>query len=327
MARTDMAMADPDVYVVQEEEAGSRLDSFLATRLGGGRHQAQLLVRGGLVKVDDEVAPRTSTNLRHGATVEVTRVEVASQAPVEGGGASPRLLYQDDLIAVVDKPAGMVVHPAPSHHGSTLADVVRGWDGPWSLAGGPERPGIVHRLDRGTSGLLVLARTEQAHLELSRQLQSRALGREYWALARGAFKEDRGRIDAAVGRDRQRPRRMSVTGDGRDAATEFSVLERLPQHTALRLRLLSGRTHQIRVHLAYIGRPLEGDPLYGSPQSVAGRPALHAAMLHLRHPGSGIEMIFCSPLPDDLELLRHQLGGAPEQLAAWPWRELGTALW
>jgi 23S rRNA pseudouridine1911/1915/1917 synthase len=320
-------MAEPELFLVGEEEAGSRLDSFLAARLGGGRNQAQLLIRAGLVRVDGEVATRTATTVRQGAKIVVTRAALVAEEPKETVGAAPRMLYQDDLIAVVDKPAGMVVHPAPSHRGTTLADVVQGWQGPWSLAGGAERPGIVHRLDRGTSGLLVLARTEEAHVDLSRQLKSRSLGREYWALARGNFREDRGRIDAAVGRDRQRPRRMSVTGDGRNAATEFSVLERLPEHTALRLRLMSGRTHQIRVHLAFIGKPLEGDPLYGSPESTSGRPALHAAMLHLRHPGSGLEMIFCSPLPDDLEQLRHQFGGAPEQRAAWPWRELGNAIW
>ncbi len=230
----------------------------------------------------------------------------------------PRLVYQDELIAVVDKPAGLVVHPAPGHRGKTLADIVREWGGPWSEVAGRERPGIVHRLDRGTSGLMVLARTDTAHVELSQQLRARTMGREYWALVRGHFREARGRIDAAVGRDPAQPRRMAVTGGGREAATEFFVLERFADQTSIRLRLLSGRTHQIRVHLAYIGRPLVGDGLYGH-GGDRSRPALHAAMLHLRHPGSGREMVFCSRLPADLEKLRLSLGGSPEATTAYPW--------
>ena len=309
---------------VEPQEAGVRLDSFLAARLGSGRARAHQLVSAGLVRVGGVVVTRPSSQLPEGATVAVAELPPAS--PVAPATSPLRLVYQDDLIAVVDKPVGMVVHPAPAHHGTTLADVVREWEGPWSSLGGPERPGIVHRLDRGTSGLLVLARTDAAHRELSQQLQSRALGREYWALAAGAFREDRGRIEAAVGRDRARPRRMSVTADGRDAATEFFVLERLPEHTAIRLRLLSGRTHQIRVHLAYIGHPLAGDSLYSGSHDISRRPALHAAMLHLRHPGSGREMTFCSPLPEDLESLRRQLGADPDSQATWPWSELDGAL-
>ncbi|NNM96666.1 MAG: RluA family pseudouridine synthase [Candidatus Dormibacteraeota bacterium] len=310
---------------VDPDEAGVRLDSFLASRLGNGRARAHQLVLAGLVQVGGAVVQRPSTQLSGGAIVSVRELLVNSDAPVATGPV--RLVYQDDLIAVVDKPAGMVVHPAPAHHGTTLADVVRAWEGPWSTVGGPERPGIVHRLDRGTSGLLVLARTDDAHRDLAEQLRSRALGREYWALASGAFREDSGRIEAAVGRDRSRPRRMSVTAEGRDAATEFFVLERLPHHTALRLRLLSGRTHQIRVHLAYIGHPLEGDPLYSGAQAVSDRPALHAAMLHLRHPGTGREMVFCSRLPEDLEAVRIKLGADLGSGARWPWSDLDGARW
>ncbi|MHB1526960.1 MAG: RluA family pseudouridine synthase [Candidatus Dormibacteria bacterium] len=325
MTEADPLPAGEALGPVGAEEAGLRLDSFLAARLGSGRARAHQLISAGLVRVGGVVVVRPSSGLSEGAVVSVESLPAAAQAAP--APAPLRLVYQDDLIAVVDKPAGMVVHPAPAHHGSTLADVVREWDGPWSSVGGPERPGIVHRLDRGTSGLLVLARTDAAHRDLSQQLQSRALGREYWALAAGVFREERGRIEAAVGRDHVRPRRMSVTADGRDAATEFFVLERLPQHTAVRLRLLSGRTHQIRVHLAYIGHPLEGDPLYSGAQGISSRPALHAAMLHLTHPGTGREMIFCSPLPEELEELRRQLGADPRSQASWPWRSLEGARW
>ncbi|MGA9775931.1 MAG: RluA family pseudouridine synthase [Candidatus Dormiibacterota bacterium] len=300
---------------VGAEEAGTRLDRFLAQRLGTPRALAQRSLQLGLVRVDGLAESRASLVLHPGAVVAVA----PGSAPATPGPApaDPRVVYSDSELVVIDKPAGLAVHTAPSLKGPTLADWVASQPGPWSTMAGPERPGIVHRLDRGTSGLLVLARTDRAHADLSGQLRQRSMGREYWALAVGSIKEDRGRIEAAVGRERSHPQRMSVTARGRDATTEFWVLERLPRHVALRLRLLSGRTHQIRVHLAYIHRPLVGDPLYGRNEAGAARPALHAAMLHLRHPGSGEELSFVSPLPQDLRDLRERLGGEGEP--AWPW--------
>jgi 23S rRNA pseudouridine1911/1915/1917 synthase len=314
-----------EVVRAEPSEAGLRLDVFLGGHLPGGRTQAQRLVRQGLVSVGERVARRPSQAVHAGDVVAVTEEPPSATkrpAPQEAG-----LVYQDELVVVVDKPAGMVVHPGPGHREDTLAQLIQSWGGEWSQEGGPERAGIVHRLDRGTSGLLVLARTEEAHRDLARQLRTRTMGREYWALAQGGFQEDRGRIEAAIGRDPKRPRRMAVGAGGRDATTEFTVLERWPGHTALRLRLLTGRTHQIRVHLAYIGRPLAGDGLYG-PGSMLGsvRPALHAAMLHFRHPGDGHAMTFQSPLPDDLERLRIEVGAEPGSLAAWPWQALTSTV-
>jgi len=302
-------------------EAGLRLDVFLSARLGGTRAHAQRLVKESLVSVGGRLVLRPSQLVRQDDVVSLA--PEAPPAVSEEPFQEVRVVYQDDSLMVVDKPAGMVVHPGPGHRDGTLAQLVQSWGGPWSMAGGEERAGIVHRLDRGTSGLLVLARTEEAHRKLARQLRTRTMGREYWALAEGGFREDRGRIEAAIGRDPKRPRRMAVGAGGREAATEFAVLERLPQHTALRLRLLTGRTHQIRVHLAYIGRPLAGDGLYGT-ASAGGlsRPALHAAMLHLQHPDDGREMAFVSPLPADLELLRLQVGASPGSRAVWPWEPL-----
>jgi len=303
-------------------DGGVRLDSFLAQELGRGRAHARQLILGGLVEVGGELAVRPSALVPRDVAVTVAP---GPQADRLEQVAAPRVLFDDPHLVVVDKPAGVVVHPAPGHQGPTLVDSLGQIGGRWAARGGAERPGIVHRLDKGTSGLLVLARTDEAHEALSLQLRERTMGREYWAMVVGAFIEERGRVDAAVGRDPKRPRRMAVTAEGRSAATEFYVIERLPQHTALRLRLLSGRTHQIRVHLAYIGRPVVGDGLYSAHGGVATRPALHAAMLHLRHPVSGSEMVFCSPLPPDLRQLRSDLGAAGE--AVWPWQETAGAIW
>lgn len=318
----------PTTRVLQADpsEAGLRLDVILGAHLEGGRSQAQRLVRQGLVLVGTTVVRRPSQTVRAGDLIELQEEPAAvaeKSTPQEA-----RLVYQDELVVVVDKPAGMVVHPGPGHRDGTLAQLVQTWGGEWSQAGGSERAGIVHRLDRGTSGLLVLARTEEAHRELARQLRTRTMGREYWGLAQGGFREDRGRIEAAIGRDPKRPRRMAVGAGGRDATTEFTVLERWPEHTALQLRLRTGRTHQIRVHLAYIGRPLAGDALYG-PGSMAGsaRPALHAAMLHFNHPRDGQAMTFQSPLPEDLQRLRIEVGAELGSRAAWPWQDRsGTVL-
>jgi 23S rRNA pseudouridine1911/1915/1917 synthase len=295
-------------------EGGSRLDAFLASSLGVSRQAAQRRLRLGLVRLEAGRPLRSSHLLQEGETVEVEEEPAPAPAKL---GLEPRVVYDDGELMVVDKPPGLAVHPAPGLSAPTLTDWLQTQLGPWSLAGGPERPGIVHRLDRGTSGLLVLARTDTAHFELSQQLRLRTMGREYWALAEGALDEGRGRIEAPVGRERAHPGRMSVTSAGREAVTEFWVLERLPAHVVLRLHLLSGRTHQIRVHLAYIHHPVVGDTLYGNRQQKAPRPALHAASLHLRHPRTGQEMTFVSPLPADLRSLRRNLGGA-ERLV-WPW--------
>ncbi len=301
--------------------AGPRLDVFLTEHLGVARGEAQRLVREGLVAVAGEVAWRPSRRLLEGQRVEVSARAPEVEQPPEA--LAPRLVYEDELFAVVDKPPGMVVHPGPGHRQGTLAQLVQAWGGSWSQAGGADRPGIVHRLDRGTSGLLALARTEHAHQALAQQLRERTMGREYWGLAEGEFQEDRGRIEAALSRDPRQPRRMAVGPGGRGAATEFTVLERWPGYTTLQLRLLTGRTHQIRVHLAYIGRPLVGDGVYGSPAARGSeRPSLHAAMLHLRHPGDGREMEFVSPLPLDLERLRRRLGAPRATGAWWPWESV-----
>jgi 23S rRNA pseudouridine1911/1915/1917 synthase len=211
-----------------------------------------------------------------------------------------RIVYRDDSLLVVEKPPGMVVHPAPGVSGRTVVDAVRG------LAGGgedPERPGIVHRLDRDTSGLMIVARTERAHRALAEQVHERRVERGYLALVEGRVGSRTGTIDAPLGRDHRAPERVTLGGRRpREARTHFEVIELLPADSLLAVRLETGRTHQIRVHMLSIGHPVCGDPTYGhAGRHGLERQFLHAASLRFRHPESGEELSFESPLPADLE--------------------------
>jgi len=208
------------------------------------------------------------------------------------------IVHLDDDLAVIDKPAGLVVHPAPSHRGETLVGLLEGIAG-----GGAEgRPGIVHRLDKDTSGLMLVARSEAAHQDLAAQVKRREVLREYTALVVGQLDSRTGTIDAPLGRDRRRRTKRAVKGAGsREARTHFEVLEMLPSDTLVRARLETGRTHQIRVHFAAIGHPVAGDPEYGSRgRHGLDRQFLHASRLGFRHPGTGEKLEFTSKLAADL---------------------------
>ena len=209
------------------------------------------------------------------------------------------ILYQDESLLVVDKPAGLVVHPAPGHRGETLVDALRGI----AAGGPPERPGIVHRIDRDTSGLLLVAASEDAHRELARQVRDREVGREYLTLVEGRLDSRSGTIDAPIGRDHRARERMAVGGRRpREARTHFEVVELLPADTLVEVALETGRTHQIRTHFAAIGHPVCGDRRYGhGSRHGLGRQFLHAHRLTFRHPQTGSEMSFASELPRDLE--------------------------
>jgi 23S rRNA pseudouridine1911/1915/1917 synthase len=227
---------------------------------------------------------------------------VTGSAPVEHPTPAfpePRIVYEDEHLLVVDKPAGMVVHPGAGRSRGTLVQALA----PHNPAGGdePERPGIVHRLDRDTSGLMVVARSEEAHKRLQRLVRRREIERGYIALVRGRPRSWRGEIDAPIGRDRIEPTRQSLDSDSlRDAVTHFEVYELLPRHALLSVRLETGRMHQIRVHLAAIGLPVAGDRVYGVPEPGLDRQFLHAARLSFEHPFEGGKIALESPLPEDL---------------------------
>jgi 23S rRNA pseudouridine1911/1915/1917 synthase len=219
---------------------------------------------------------------------------------LEPEDAELRVAHEDEHLLVVDKPAGVVVHPAPGHGRGTLVHGLL----ELGAAGGEEadRPGIVHRLDRDTSGLLVVARSQESYERLQELVRSRGLERDYAALVRGRPRSWRGRIEAPIGRDREDPTRQSLdTESPREAITHFEVEELFGGHAVLRVRLETGRTHQIRVHLAAIDLPVVGDPVYGVPDPRLGRQFLHARRLAFTHPFTGAELVVESPLPADLQ--------------------------
>jgi 23S rRNA pseudouridine1911/1915/1917 synthase len=280
------------VLDVPGEAAGERLDRFIAHHLGS-RAAAERAVEGGAT-VDGHPRPK-SYRLEGGERVELPAPSQAAVAPAPT--ARPEIVWHDEHLAVVDKPAGLVVHPGAGRRVGTLVDALAGL-----VAGGePERPGIVHRLDRDTSGLLVVARSEEAHKRLSALVRRRALERTYLALVRGRPASRAGRIEAPIGRDRTDPTRFSLDTDTpREAVTHFEVVELLELGALLRVALETGRTHQIRVHLAAIDLPVVGDAVYGVPEPPLGRQFLHAARLAFPHPFAGGRVDVESPLPPEL---------------------------
>ncbi len=277
------------------EAAGERLDRFLAGPLGS-RAVAQRLIEAGQVRVDG--AARGKQHRLAGG--EEIVVDPADPRPRPETGTAPYgIAWEDEHLLVVDKPAGVVVHPGSGVRSGTLAQALAG-----RAAGGedPERPGIVHRLDRDTSGLLVVARSDAVHRALAADLAGRRIRREYLALVEGLPPARTGTIDAPIGRDRRHRTRMSVDTDTpRRAVTHFELERRLPADALERVTLETGRTHQIRVHFAAIGHPVAGDPEYGhAGRHGLERQFLHAARLAFVHPVTGAEIDVSSPLPDDL---------------------------
>ncbi len=293
-------MADVTRLRVPETAAGERLDRFLAALPEiGSRAVAERLVLEGGVLVDGSARAK-SARLAGGEELEFEAPgPVLSELIPEAMDLT--VPYEDEHLLVVDKPAGLVVHPAPGHSQGTLVHGLLAYD----VEGGdePGRPGIVHRLDRDTSGLMVVARSAEAHRRLQEMVQAREVTREYIALVVGRPHSLRGTIEAPIGRDRNDALRHSLDTDTpREAVTHFEVEEILPRHALLRVRLETGRTHQIRVHLTAIDLPVAGDPLYGRAGDLGlERQFLHAARLVFAHPITGAEVDVSSPLPPDLE--------------------------
>jgi 23S rRNA pseudouridine1911/1915/1917 synthase len=288
---------------VPDSAAGERLDRFLASLPEiGSRGTAERVLEGGTVLVDGKRKSK-SHRLTGGEELEFEPPPAAPELAVEP--MELRVAYEDEHLLVVDKPAGLVVHPAPGHATGTLVHGLLAHD----VAGGDtERPGIVHRLDRDTSGLMVVARSEEAHRRLQALVRRRELERHYLALVVGRPRSRRGRIEAPIGRDRRDPLRHSLDTDTpRDAVTHFELVELLPRHSLLDVRLETGRTHQIRVHLAAIDLPVAGDRIYGRPRELGlERQFLHAARLAFAHPFMGEQIDVDSPLPPDLAFALEQ---------------------
>jgi 23S rRNA pseudouridine1911/1915/1917 synthase len=293
-------------FAVSPDEAGARLDVVLAARAVLSRSSAQRLIEQERVTVDGRAA-RKRHELRAGEVVAWQRGPEPSSA-LAAEDVPFEIVYQDDWLLVVDKPAGVVVHPAPGHEHGTLAQglVERGAGGGHEL-----RPGIVHRLDKDTSGLLIVAKGERAYQALVAAMERRDITRVYIALLRGDLPQDDGTIDAPIGRHVRDRKRMSLhTTAGRHAVTHFRVLGRAAGYTLTRVQLETGRTHQIRVHFAALGYPVAGDVQYGGRERPQGleRQFLHAAQLAFPHPEDGRQLSFASPLPPDLRAFLAGLG-------------------
>lgn len=284
---------------------GERVDRVVSMLTGASRSRAQELLAAGLVHVDGVVVTKPSTRVVVGSTVLVDAYDEPSPVPVPDDAVDVRVVYEDDDVLVIDKPAGLVVHPGAGTSHGTLVSGLLARHPELASVGEPHRPGIVHRLDKGTSGLMMVARTEQAYHSLVEQLATHEVSRRYVALACGHVTDDAGVVDAPVGRSKRDPTRMAVTPDGRDARTHYDVQRRFTHPfdaTLLECRLETGRTHQIRVHLSAIGHPVLGDDRYGGrrTQLRMDRPFLHAAALSFRHPRDGEWRSYEVALPADL---------------------------
>ncbi len=314
--RETIDMVDEYDFVVEKTSGPARLDAWLAGQrrlasAGLSRSRLQALAVDGYVAVNGSPA-RPAQRIRSGDAIKVTVPPAVAPADLKPQDIDVAFVYEDEHLVVVDKPAGLPVHPGPGHPDGTLVNALLARCPDIRGIGGELRPGIVHRLDRDTSGLLVVAKTQTAHQRLADQIRDREALKEYQAVAVGLVTPESGTVDAPIGRDPRHRQRMAVTAGGRIARTHYDTREELPGHTLLDVRLETGRTHQIRVHLAYAGYPVFGDDVYGKGSALLGRQFLHAARLGFRHPATGEWMEHCADLPGDLQAVLTALrsGGA-----------------
>ena len=312
-----MAERIPGIAAVKQsfttgpERAGERLDTALAAVCGLSRSRAARLIAENRVLVSGSAA-RAALRLREGDLIEV---DIPDPAPAR---AVPEdipldIVYEDAHLIVINKQRGLVVHPSAGHAGGTLVNALLFHCADLSGVGGALRPGIVHRIDKDTTGLIVAAKNDAAHQALAAQIKEKTAGRTYLALVEGRVGPDSGRVDAPIGRSSADRKRMAVVEGGRSAVSDYEVLERFIGETLLQVSLSTGRTHQIRVHMAHIGHPVVGDPVYGSRRRRGELPGqlLHAAKLEFVHPATGEPMTFTAPLPDDFAGHLSRLRSAP----------------
>ena len=286
-----------EVKLTVDAALTGRIDKVLGHHLKQfSRSQIQKWVTDGNVTVNGQpVKPKYK--LAVGDQVVVSP-EAPQKIDLEPENIPLDIVYEDDDVLVVNKPQGMVVHPAPGHPNHTLVNALL-YHSPLSTINGEFRPGIVHRIDKDTSGLLMVAKNDMAHRSLAAQLKAKTNQREYVALVHGVIKQEAGTIDAPIGRSRKDRKKQAIVSDGRHAVTHFKVLKRYRHYTLVSCRLETGRTHQIRVHMKSIGHPLAGDPLYGPRKTLPGKGQyLHARELGFKHPRTGKQLLFTAPLPD-----------------------------
>ena len=290
-----------ETVTAEAEDAGTRADVFLAAKLGVSRSNMQKLLEDGRVKRGEKII-KANYKVRAG---EIFVVNIPEPEPIEAVPENIPLdiIYEDDDVVVLNKARGMVVHPAPGNYTGTLVNALLYHCSNLSGINSAIRPGIVHRLDKDTSGIMIVAKNDAAHISLSQQIQSKTAVRTYLAVVRGNIKTDSGTIETQIARDKTDRKKMAVVKEGgRDAITDYEVLERFGKYTLVRCKLRTGRTHQIRVHMEYLGYPLVGDPKYSpmkTPFGIKGQ-ALHSHTLEFTHPRTGESMKFEAPLPEDM---------------------------
>lgn len=290
-----------ETVTAEAEDAGTRADVFLAAKLGVSRSNMQKLLEDGRVKRGEKII-KANYKVRAG---EMFVVDIPEPEPIEAVPENIPLdiIYEDDDVVVLNKARGMVVHPAPGNYTGTLVNALLYHCSNLSGINSAIRPGIVHRLDKDTSGIMIVAKNDVAHISLSQQIQSKTAVRTYLAVVRGNIKTDSGTIETQIARDKTDRKKMAVVKEGgRDAITDYEVLERFGKYTIVRCKLRTGRTHQIRVHMEYLGYPLVGDPKYSpmkTPFGIKGQ-ALHSHTLEFTHPRTGERMKFEAPLPEDM---------------------------
>lgn len=299
------------VIALTSELDGMRIDQYLSAELQDlSRNYVQKLIVNGKVKVNDEVCLSKKFFVRVDDFIEVTIPDaevlkiIAEDIPLD-------IVYEDDDVMVINKPQGMVVHPAPGNYSGTLVNALMFMADRLSSINGVIRPGIVHRIDKDTSGLLMVAKNDKAHEWLAHQLKEKTTIREYYAIVNGTLSKDQGTIDAPLGRHPQDRKKMAIVQDGRNAVTHYVVLERFKFHTLVKLNLETGRTHQIRVHMASIGHPIVGDPVYGLKTEKVKHEgqALHAKKIGFVHPTTHESVLFDSQLPEYFETLLKKCRG------------------